>query len=317
MSELLTIKNLHVTFKTGKNDYFKAVRGVNLSVKPNETIGIVGESGSGKSVTATSLMGLLPGNSIIEADDISFKGENIQGLSQKEFQKIRGDSLSMIFQDPMTTLNPVYSIGNQIIETILAHRSMSKKEATNVAIDILGQVGIPDPAKKMKMYPHEFSGGMRQRVMIAIAVVCEPDLIIADEPTTALDVTIQAQILDLLKKLQKERGTSIIMITHDLGVVWEMCDRVYVMFKGRILEVGTAKQIYDNPQHPYTKGLLGSTLNRNVKPNEELPMIKYGALIQSLEDQEQLELYEVEANHFVVPFNEELFAKAASKEGSL
>ena len=317
MSELLTIKNLHVTFKTGKKDYFKAVRGVNLSVKKNETIGIVGESGSGKSVTATSLMGLLPGNSIIEADEISFKGENIQGLSQKEFQKIRGNKLSMIFQDPMTTLNPAFTIGNQIVETILAHRSMSKDEAAELAIDILEQVGIPEPAKKMKMYPHEFSGGMRQRVMIAIAVVCEPDLIIADEPTTALDVTIQAQILDLLKKLQKERGTSIIMITHDLGVVWEMCDRVYVMFKGRILEVGTAKQIYDNPQHPYTKGLLGSTLNRNVKPNEELPMIKYDALIQDLEKQGQLELHEVEANHFVAPFKEELFAEAVSKEGSL
>lgn len=306
MNDLLTIKNLHVTFQTDKNQYFKAIRGVDLNIKKNETIGIVGESGSGKSVTATSIMGLLPDNSIVEADEILFKGKSIKGLSQKEYQKIRGESISMIFQDPMTTLNPVFTIGNQIIETIRAHRSLSKKEATQLAIDILGQVGIPDPAQKMNMYAHEFSGGMRQRVMIAIAIVCEPDLIIADEPTTALDVTIQAQILSLLKKLQKERETSILMITHDLGVVWEMCDRVFVMFKGHILEVGTAQQIYDNPQHPYTRGLLASTLNQNIQPDEELPMIKYDALIEELANKEQLDLYQVEPNHFVAPFNEEI-----------
>lgn len=308
MSDLLTIKNLHVTFQTDKKNIFKAVKGVDINIKKNETIGIVGESGSGKSVTATSIMGLLPDNSMVEADEISFKGQDIRGLSQKEYQKIRGNNISMIFQDPMTTLNPVFTIGDQIIETILAHRSLSKKEATQLAVDILDQVGIPEPAKKLKMYAHEFSGGMRQRVMIAIAIVCEPDLLIADEPTTALDVTIQAQILNLLKKLQKERETSILMITHDLGVVWEMCDRVFVMFKGRILEVGTAQQIYDNPQHPYTKGLLASTLSQNIQPDEALPMIKYDALIKDLEERETLELYEIEPNHLVAPFNKESFA---------
>lgn len=306
MSELLNVKKLHVEFETSKNRYFKAVRGVDIQVNKNETIGIVGESGSGKSVTATSVMGLLPNNARVTAEDISFKGKSIYGLSQREYQKLRGTSLSMIFQDPMTTLNPVFTIGNQLIETILAHQKIPKREAKKLAIDILEQVGIVEAKNKMNMYPHEFSGGMRQRVMIAIAVVCEPDLIIADEPTTALDVTIQAQILNLLKKLQHESETSIIMITHDLGVVWEMCDRVYVMFKGRVLEVGTALQIYDNPQHPYTKGLLASTLNKKDNHGEKLPTIKSDALVKELNNGEELELIEVEPGHFVAPFHESM-----------
>ena len=304
MDNLLNIKNLHVTFKADGNNDFKAIRGVDIHVKPNETIGIVGESGSGKSVTVTSIMGLLPDNAVVETDEITFKDQNINGISQKEFQKIRGKQISMIFQDPMTTLNPVFTIGNQLIETIRAHEKISKKEAYKLSVNILKEVGLENPEKKMRMYPHEFSGGMRQRVMIAIAVICEPDLIIADEPTTALDVTIQAQILDLLKKLQRERETSVIMITHDLGVVWETCDRVYVMFKGHVLEVGTAKQIYDNPQHPYTKGLLASTLNRHTSSEEELLTIQHNALIEELEKSDEIELEEVEAGHFVARMNE-------------
>lgn len=302
MEELLNIKNLHVTFRNSSKSHFHAIKGIDLTVGKNETVGIVGESGSGKSVTATAAMGLLPKSTIIEADEMTFKGQNLLGLSQKEFQQIRGDEMSMIFQDPLTTLNPVFTIENQIVETILAHRDVSKKEAKEIAIDMLDKVGIKNPAQRIKLYPHEFSGGMRQRVMIAIALVCDPKLLIADEPTTALDVTIQAQILDLLKELQRTNETSIIMITHDLGVIWETCDRVVVMFKGHVVETGTAKQIYDRPTHPYTKGLLASQINQETINEEELPTIPYGAFVQDMEKEEQLVMEEVEPGHLVAKF---------------
>lgn len=302
MSELLNIKNLHVTFPGSGNKPFHAIKGIDLIINKNETVGIVGESGSGKSVTATAIMGLLPKKTQIAADEMTFKGNSIQGMSQKELQKIRGNEISMIFQDPLTTLNPVYTVENQIVETIRSHQNITKKEAKQKALEMMEKVGIKDPATKIKMYPHEFSGGMRQRVMIAIALACNPELLIADEPTTALDVTIQAQILNLLKQLQKDYGTSIIMITHDLGVVWETCDRVVVMFKGHVVETGTAKQIYDNPVHPYTKGLLQSQINQATVTADKLSTIPYGAFVQDMEKEEQLEMIEVEAGHLVAKF---------------
>lgn len=302
MKELLNIKNLHVTFQGSSKTNFHAIKGIDLVVGANETVGIVGESGSGKSVTATAAMGLLPKQTRVTADEMTFEGRNLLNISQKDFQKIRGNEISMIFQDPLTTLNPVYTVENQIVETIRAHKSVSKKEAQAQALEMLEKVGIQDAARKIKMYPHEFSGGMRQRVMIAIALACDPKLLIADEPTTALDVTIQAQILHLLKELQKEQGTSIIMITHDLGVIWETCDRVVVMFKGHVVETGTTKQIYDNPVHPYTKGLLRSQINQGTLHEEELPTIPYGNFVQDMSKEEQLEMEEVEPGHLVAKY---------------
>lgn len=302
MDELLKIKNLHVTFQSSSKVSFHAIKGIDITIGKNETVGIVGESGSGKSVTATAVMGLLPKKTIVTAEEMSFEGEDLLGFTQKEFQKIRGNDISMIFQDPLTTLNPVYTVENQIVETIRAHNSISKKEAKELALEMLERVGIQDPARKIKMYPHEFSGGMRQRVMIAIALACKPKLLIADEPTTALDVTIQAQILSLLKELQKTSGTSIIMITHDLGVIWETCDRVIVMFKGHVVESGTTKQIYDNPVHPYTKGLLRSQINQETINEEELPTIPYGAFVKDMQQEEQLIMDEVEEGHYVAKF---------------
>lgn len=302
MTELLNIKNLHVTFQGSSKKAFHAIKGIDLVIHKNETVGIVGESGSGKSVTATSLMGLLPAKTLVAADEMSFKGIDLSELNQKDFQKIRGNEMSMIFQDPLTTLNPVYTVENQLVETIRAHKNISKAEAKAEALEMLVKVGINDPERRIKRYPHEFSGGMRQRVMIAIALVCNPELLIADEPTTALDVTIQAQILQLLKELQKEQGTSIIMITHDLGVVWETCDRMIIMFKGHVVESGTTKQIYDNPVHPYTKGLLQSQINQDTINDEKLPTIPYGAFVKDMEKKEQLDMYEVEPGHLVAKF---------------
>lgn len=305
MSELLTIKNLHVTFKGKDKPDFHAIKGINLTINKNETVGIVGESGSGKSVTATSILDLLPGQTKVDADEMSFEGKSLLGLSQKDFQPIRGNDISMIFQDPLTTLNPVYTVENQIVETVRAHRKISKKEAKRLALEMLEKVGIKDAKRRIKMYPFEFSGGMRQRVMIAIALICSPKLLIADEPTTALDVTIQAQILRLLKSLQEETGSSIIMITHDLGVIWETCDRVIVMFKGHVVESGTVKQIYDHPVHPYTIGLMNSQINQETIKQKQLPTIPYGRFVNDMKSETQLKMTEVEPGHLVAEFSEE------------
>lgn len=305
MEELLKIKNLHVTFQPNTPAAFHAIKGVDLSVRKNETVGIVGESGSGKSVTSTAVMGLLPEKTLVTADEMTLNGEDILNLSEKELRKKRGNDISMIFQDPLTTLNPVFTIGRQIIETILIHEKVSQEEATQRTIRMLDKVGIKEPEKKLKMYPHEFSGGMRQRVMIAMSLVCNPKLLIADEPTTALDVTTQAQILDLLKEMQQEFGMSIIMITHDLGVIWETCDFVVVMFKGHIVESGTARQIYDNPTHPYTKGLLASQITKASPTDQKLSTIAYGSFIADMQQEAGLPMFEVEDKHYVAKFTAE------------
>ncbi len=255
--ELLKVTDLHTSFFTQAGEV-KAVNGVTFSLDSGKVLGIVGESGSGKSVTAYSIMQILSNPGRIVSGSIKFKGEELVGLSKEEMAKIRGNKISIIFQDPMTSLNPVYTIGNQLIETIMLHTDRNKEQARERAIEMLKLVGVNEPEKRIKQYPHEFSGGMRQRVMIAMALACEPDILIADEPTTALDVTIQAQILDLMKDLQKQLGMSIILITHDLGVVAEMCDEVIVMYAGEVCERGTADEIFYNPRHEYTKGLMRS-----------------------------------------------------------
>lgn len=270
---LVKVEDLEVHFKSSSS-VVKAVNGVSFTLNKKETLGIVGESGSGKSVTATALLRLIPTPpGKIAGGKIFFDGKDLLSLTEKEMRSVRGNEISMIFQDPITSLNPVYTIGDQIMEVIRAHRKISKKEAKREAIDMLKLVGIPEAEKRMQMYPHEFSGGMRQRVMIAIALSCNPKLLIADEPTTALDVTVQAQILDLMRNLQETIGTSIIMITHDLGVVWEMCDQVIVMYAGNTVESGSVKQIFDNPLHPYTWGLLDSQITSEVGDSEKLPAI--------------------------------------------
>ena len=259
MSEkLLEINNLHVSFITGETE-FEAVKGVSFYVNKGETLGIVGESGSGKSVTARSIMRLLPSPpSFLKSGEILFKGENVTSFTEKQMEEIRGQDISMIFQDPMTSTNPTIRVGEQIAESLIKHQSMSKTEAYDKTIELLKLVGIRNAEERYKQFPHEFSGGMRQRVMIAMALACNPSLLIADEPTTALDVTIQAQILALMRDMQKKMGTSIVLITHDLGVVAGMCDRVVVMKEGQIVEQGTTEEIFANAQHPYTKKLLNA-----------------------------------------------------------
>ncbi|MFC4557472.1 ABC transporter ATP-binding protein [Virgibacillus kekensis] len=257
-SPLLAVKNLHTHFLT-KSGVVKAVDGVDFDISPGETLGIVGESGSGKSITAMSILGLIPSppGKIVDGE-INFRGENLIKKSTGQMRKIRGKEIGMVFQDPMTSLNPVFTVEKQIIETIRAHENVSKKQARERALELLNLVGIPDPQKRLKNYPHEFSGGMRQRVMIAIALACNPSLLIADEPTTALDVTIQAQILELFKKMQEELNMAIIMITHDLGVVSEVCDRVMVMYAGKPVEFSETKNLFDYGKHPYSLGLMNS-----------------------------------------------------------
>ena len=260
MSEkVLEIKNLETHFFSSRG-VAKAVDRVSYHVNKGEILGVVGESGCGKSVTSLSILQLVaspPGK--IVGGEIIFDGEDLLKLSKSEMQKrIRGNRISMIFQEPMTSLNPLFTVGQQLMEPLMLHRGMDKKQAKAEAINMLKLVGIPMPERRFKQYPHSMSGGMRQRVMIAMALCCNPEVLIADEPTTALDVTIQAQILDLMKKLRDELGTSIIMITHDLGVVAEMCDRAVVMYCGSIVEEGTVEEIFQNPQHPYTQGLLAS-----------------------------------------------------------
>ncbi|MCI3028641.1 ABC transporter ATP-binding protein [Desemzia sp. C1] len=257
MENILEVKDLHISFDTYAGQVH-AIRGVNFDLKPGETLAIVGESGSGKSVTSRSIMRLLANNANVDSGEILFKGEDLVKKSEKEMQKIRGSEIAMIFQDPMTSLNPTQKIGKQIAEPILKHQNVSKDEAYKKAEELLRLVGIPNPEKRMKQYPHQFSGGQRQRIVIAIALGCNPDILIADEPTTALDVTIQAQILELMKELQQKIKTSIIFITHDLGVVANVADRVAVMYAGKFVEVGTVDEIFYNPQHPYTWGLLSS-----------------------------------------------------------
>lgn len=270
MSEkLLEIKDEKLSFFTPAGEV-KALNGVSFSMNEGEVLGIVGESGSGKSVTAYSIMGLTAYPGKLIGGTINFNGHQIDKMSEKEMRKIRGNEVSIIFQDPMTSLNPVYTIGNQITEVICLHTGKSKKEAHDRAKELLELVGINEPAKRLKQYPHELSGGMRQRVMIAIALACEPKLLIADEPTTALDVTIQAQILELMQELRKKLGMSIIMITHDLGVVASMCERIAVMYAGHIVEYGTADEIFYEPKHEYTKGLIRSIPKLNVQETERL-----------------------------------------------
>lgn len=254
---LLEVKNLETSFFTDAGEV-KALNGVSFNVESGKVLGIVGESGSGKSVTAYSIMQILETNGKIEKGSIKFDGQELVGSDEKTMQKIRGNKISIIFQDPMTCLNPTYTIGRQLTEGILLHTKRNKKEAEARALEMLEMVNVNEPKKRLKQYPFELSGGMRQRVMIAMALACEPDILIADEPTTALDVTIQAQILDVMQQLQRELGMAIIMITHDLGVIAQICDEVIVMYAGRICEQGTVDEIFYNPKHEYTKGLLES-----------------------------------------------------------
>ena len=274
MSEtLLRVSGLKTYFYTASG-VAKAVDGVSFSLNRGEVMGIVGESGSGKSVTSNSIIRLLPPQTgRIVAGEILFEDRDILKMSNKELLEFRGKEIATIFQDPMTSLDPVFKIGKQMVEMICAHQKVSKAEARKMAVDALNRVGIPEPEKRMESYPYELSGGMCQRVIIAMAVCCKPKFILADEPTTALDVTVQAQVLDLLKDLQKEMNTSILLITHNLGVVWEMCDKVMVMYAGNTVESADTKTLYSNPLHPYTWGLLDSIPRLSDKAKEDLRTI--------------------------------------------
>ena len=263
MSKLLEVNDLRTSFFIDAGEV-KAVNGISFTLDRGKVLGIVGESGSGKSVTAYSIMQILASRGKIVGGSIKLDGQELVGAGEKVMRTVRGNKVSIIFQDPMTSLNPTYTIGRQLMEAILLHTGRNKKEAYDRAVEMLRLVNINEPEKRMKQYPYELSGGMRQRVMIAMALACEPDILIADEPTTALDVTIQAQILELMKDLQKELGMAIIMITHDLGVVAQMCDEVIVMYAGSICEQGTADEIFYNPKHEYTKGLLRSIPTENT-----------------------------------------------------
>lgn len=266
---LLNIQNERLSFFTPAGEV-KALNDVTIQMKEGDVLGIVGESGSGKSVTAYSIMQLLPHTGRVVGGTIEFNGHRINEMTEKEMREIRGNEVSIIFQDPMTSLNPVYTIGNQIREVIMLHTNKDRKQANERAIELLTLVGINEPKKRLRQYPHELSGGMRQRVMIAIALACEPKLLIADEPTTALDVTIQAQILELMMELKEKIGMSIIMITHDLGIVANMCQKIAVMYAGKIVEYGTVDEIFYNPQHEYTKGLLRSIPKLNDTEHKKL-----------------------------------------------
>ncbi len=274
MSEhLVDIKNERLSFFTPAGEV-KALNDVSLYLEDGEVLGIVGESGSGKSVTSYSIMGITADPGRIIGGTVEFNGHHIEKLSEKEMRKIRGKEVSMIFQDPMTSLNPVYTIGNQIEEAILLHTDKSKAEARERAVELLRLVGINEPEKRIKQYPHELSGGMRQRVMIAIALACEPKLLIADEPTTALDVTIQAQILELIMELKEKLGMAVILITHDLGIVSSMCDRIAVMYAGKVIECGSTDDIFYTPKHEYTRGLLRSVPRLDEKESQRLVAIE-------------------------------------------
>ncbi|MGJ9458183.1 ABC transporter ATP-binding protein [Oceanobacillus sp. CF4.6] len=272
MEKILEVENLHVTFRT-YGGTVKAVRGVDFHLNEGETLAIVGESGCGKSVTSNAIMRLIPDPpGKITNGSIRFKGQNLAKYSEKKMRSIRGVDISMIFQDPMTALNPTLTIGTQLMEGLRQHKQVSSEEAKEKAIEMMDLVGISNPEERLKQYPHQFSGGMRQRIVIAIALICEPDLLIADEPTTALDVTIQAQILELFEKIQNTTGVSIILITHDLGVVAKIADRIAVMYAGKIIETGTKREIFYEPQHPYTKGLLKSVPRLDLKEARLTPI---------------------------------------------
>ncbi|MDY0940389.1 ABC transporter ATP-binding protein [Priestia megaterium] len=272
MEKIIQIKNLHVQFST-YGGQVQAVRGVSFDLHKGETLAIVGESGCGKSVTSQSIMRLIPTPpGRITSGSILFKGQDLTKLSEKKMRDIRGADISMIFQDPMTALNPTLRIGEQIAENIMQHENISKEKAKEKAFEMLELVGIPNPKERLKQYPHEFSGGMRQRIVIAMALVCNPEVLIADEPTTALDVTIQAQILELFKDIQQKTDVSIVLITHDLGVVAQVADRVAVMYAGKIVEIGTRRDIFYMPQHPYTKGLLRSVPRLDLYESELVPI---------------------------------------------
>ncbi|UOF91295.1 ABC transporter ATP-binding protein [Fodinisporobacter ferrooxydans] len=264
MKPLLSIQNLKTHFFTDEG-VVRSVDGVTIEIGAGETVGVVGESGCGKSITSLSIMRLIPQPGKIVDGTIQFQDRDLLQLSEKQMRSIRGNEIAMIFQEPMTSLNPVFTIGDQLVETIHLHMKLNRKQALNRAVELLKQVGIPRASEIVHEYPHRLSGGMRQRVMIAMAMACNPKLLIADEPTTALDVTIQAQILDLMRKIQNESGTSILMITHDLGVVAEMCDRVIVMYAGKIVEQTDVKTLFKNPKHPYTQGLLASMPKLNER----------------------------------------------------
>ena len=257
MMALLEVRDLRVSFQTPAGEV-RAVNGISFDLEEGQILGIVGESGSGKSVTAYSILQILASNAKIIGGSIKFRGQELIGVGERTMKKIRGNKISIIFQDPMTSLNPTYTIGHQLMEAILLHTGRNRRQAYARAVEMLKQVNVNEPHKRMRQYPHALSGGMRQRIMIAMALACEPDILIADEPTTALDVTIQAQILELIQNLQKQMGMAVMMITHDLGVVAQLCDRVIVMYAGAICEQGTAEEIFYTPGHEYTKGLLRS-----------------------------------------------------------
>ncbi len=275
MSKLLEVKNLHVSYHTYAGEV-QSVRGISFEVNEGETLAIVGESGCGKTVTAKSLMRLIqtPPGEIKKGSEILYKGNDILKMNQQELRHFRGAEISMIFQDPMTSLNPTMTIGKQIAESLIIHRNMKKKEAMNEAIKMLKLVNIPNAERRVKQYPHEFSGGMRQRAMIAIALACIPKILVADEPTTALDVTIQAQIMDLIKDLQNKLGTAVVLITHDLGVVADVADKIQVMYAGKIIERGNTDEIFYDPKHPYTWALLQSVPRLETGHKDSLYSIK-------------------------------------------
>jgi oligopeptide transport system ATP-binding protein len=271
---LLEVDNLKMHFHT-RDGIVKAVDGVSYTLDCGETLGVVGESGSGKSVHALTMMRLIPmPPGRVEGGDVKFKGRSLINMPDEEIRKIRGNDIAMIFQDPMTSLNPVFRVGRQLAEPLMIHKGASKKEAWARAVELLRLVGIPHPENRVKDYPHQFSGGMRQRVMIAMALACDPDILIADEPTTALDVTIQAQILELMQEIQQRTSSAIIMITHDLGVVADMADKVLVMYAGRAVEFGTTDQIFNDPRHPYTWGLMDSLPRHDITEKSQLCPIK-------------------------------------------
>ena len=268
---LLSVQDLHTTFLT-ENGEVQAVNGVNFNLDSGRVLGIVGESGSGKSVTAYSVMQILADNGRVTGGKVLYKGEDVLKWPEGKMRNFRGKCVSIIFQDPMTSLNPVFTVGNQLMEAILLHTGKNRSQARERALEMLTLVGINEPEKRLRQYPHELSGGMRQRVMIAMALACEPDILIADEPTTALDVTIQAQILELMQDLQKKLGMAVILVTHDLGVIADMCDNIVVMYGGRICERGTAHEIFYNPKHEYTRGLLRSIPNVNNMKKKLIPI---------------------------------------------